>query len=121
LTKYPAWRRKGILNRIRSYHREAGNILEDWVRKASLEIGRLAKELGYAVDREDLTGLIDSLRRIENNDHRTRLIIMGYKRLGKWIDWQAEKRGVPPCENRSQGGIIKVPHMRFQGIGGGWL
>jgi hypothetical protein len=29
-SKYPAWRR-GILNRIRSYHRKAGNILEDWL------------------------------------------------------------------------------------------
>jgi transposase len=28
-TRYPAWRRRGILNRIRSYHRKARNILED--------------------------------------------------------------------------------------------
>ena len=28
--RYPAWkRRKGVLNRIRSYHRKARNILED--------------------------------------------------------------------------------------------
>jgi hypothetical protein len=49
----------------------------------------LAKRLRYAVAREDLTELINSLRKIENKDHRTKLIIMGYKRLGKWIDWQA--------------------------------
>jgi putative transposase len=55
----------------------------------------LAKRLRYAVAREDLTGLINSLRRIKNKDHRTKLIIMGYKRLGKWIDWQAMKHGVP--------------------------
>jgi transposase len=37
--RYPAWRRRrGILNRIRSYHRKARDILEDWVRKLSLEI-----------------------------------------------------------------------------------
>ena len=31
--RYPAWRRrKAILNRIRSYHRKARNILEDWAR-----------------------------------------------------------------------------------------
>jgi putative transposase len=94
--KYPAWRRRrGILNRIRSYHRKARDILEDWARKTSLEMVELAKELGYAVAREDLTGLINILRRIENKDHRTKLIIMGYSRLGKWIDWQAEKHGVP--------------------------
>jgi IS605 OrfB family transposase len=95
-TRYPAWRRrKAILNRIRSYHRKARNILEDWARKTSLRIVGLAKRLGYAVAREDLTGLINSLRKIKNKDHRTKLIIMGYSRLGRWIDWQAEKQGVP--------------------------
>ena len=94
--RYTAWRRrKAILNRIRSYHRKARNILEDWARKTSLEIVRLAKKLGYAVAREDLTGLINSLRKIKNKDHRTRLIIMGYSRLRRWIDWQAMKHRVP--------------------------
>jgi IS605 OrfB family transposase len=94
--RYLAWRRRrGILNRIRSYHRKARNILEDWARKTSLEIVRFAKKLGYAVAREDLTGLINTLRKIKNKDHRTKLIIMGYARLGRWIDWQAEKHGVP--------------------------
>ncbi len=86
---------KSYLNRIRSYHRKARDILEDWARKTSLEIVRFAKKLGYAVAREDLTGLINSLRKIKNKDHRKKLIIMGYKRLGKWIDWQAMKHGVP--------------------------
>jgi transposase len=86
-TRYPAWRRrKAILNRIRSYHRKARDILEDWARKTSLRIVELSKKLGHAVSREDLTGLINSLRRIKNKDHRTKLIIMGYSRLGRWID-----------------------------------
>jgi IS605 OrfB family transposase len=93
--RYPAWRRKGILRRIRSYHRKARDIPEDWARKTTLEIVELAKKLRYAVAREDLTGLINTLRRIENKDHRTGLIIMGYRRIGKWIDWQAWKQGVP--------------------------
>jgi len=94
--RYPAWRRrKAILNRIRSYHRKARNILEDWARKTSLRIVGLALRLQYAVAREDLTGLINSLRKIKNKDHRTKLIIMGYSRLERWIDWQAEKQGVP--------------------------
>ena len=92
--RYPACRRRrGILNRIRSYHRKARDILEDWARKTSLEIVELSKKLGYAVAREDLTGLINSLRKIKNKDHRTKLIIMGYSRLGRWIDWQAMKQG----------------------------
>jgi IS605 OrfB family transposase len=94
--RYPAWRRRrGILRRIRSHHRKARNILEDWARKTSLEIVGLAKKLGHAVAREDLTGLINTLRRIKSKDHRTKLIIMGYARLGKWIDWQAMKSGSP--------------------------
>jgi transposase len=84
--RYPAWRRRrGILRRIRSYHRKARNILEDWARKTSLRIVGLALRLQYAVAREDLTGLINTLRKIESKDHRTKLTIMGYSRLGKWM------------------------------------
>jgi Transposase and inactivated derivatives len=54
----------------------------------------LAKQSQLAVAREDLTGLIESLRRLPK-DHRTALIALGYRRLGYWIDWQAEKNGVP--------------------------
>jgi putative transposase len=91
-----------LLSKVSSLEEEKGdpeqnnrNILEDWARKTSLEIVRVAKKLGYAVAREDLTGLINSLRKIKNKDHRTKLIIMGYSRLVKWIDWQAMKHGVP--------------------------
>jgi IS605 OrfB family transposase len=109
-TRYPAWRRRrGILNRIRSYHRKSRNILEDWARKTSLRIVGLAKRLGYAVAREDLTGLINSLRKIRNKDHRKKLIIMGYSRLGKWIDWQAEKQGVPLTIVNPNGTSSKCP------------
>jgi len=93
--RYLAWRRRGILNRIRSYHRKARNILEAWARKTSLEIVMMVKRLGYAVAREDLTGLINTLRKVKNKDHRTKLIIMGYARLGRWIDWQTMKLGAP--------------------------
>jgi hypothetical protein len=48
-----------------------------------LEILGLALRLQYAVAREDLTGLINTMRRIENKDHRTRLIIMSYNKMGK--------------------------------------
>ena len=90
-SRYLAWgRRKRILNRIRSYHEKARNILIDWTRKISLEIIRLAKDLRYAISREDLTNLIKSLRKLPK-DHKTKLIIMGYSRIERWIDWQAEK------------------------------
>jgi transposase len=86
-SRYLAWRRrKRILNRIRSYHEKARNILNDWARKISLEIVRLARELRYAVYREDLINLIRSLRELPK-DHKTKLIIMGYSRIERWIDW----------------------------------
>jgi IS605 OrfB family transposase len=116
-TRYPAWRRRrGILNRITSYHRKARNILEDWARKTSLEIVELAKELGYAVAREDLTGLINSLRKIKNKDHRKKLIMMGYKRLGKWIDWNAKKQGVPLAIVNPSGTSSKCPKCDSKGL-----
>jgi putative transposase len=108
--RYPAWRRRrGILNRIRSYRRKARNILEDWARKTSLRIVGLAKRLGCAVAREDLTGLINSLRKIKNKDHRIKLIIMGYSRLGRWIDWQAMKHGVPHAIINPNGILSECP------------
>jgi IS605 OrfB family transposase len=94
--RYPAWgRRKAIHNRIRSYHMKARNVLEDRARKTPFKITRLALKLQSALAREDLTGLMNSLRKIKNRAHRTKLIIMGYSRLVKWIDWQAMKHGAP--------------------------
>jgi IS605 OrfB family transposase len=119
--RYPAWRRRrGILNRIRSYHRKARNILEDWARKSALEIVELAKELRYAVAREDLTGLINTLRRIKNKDHRARLIIMGYSRLGNWIDWQAMKRGSPLAIVDPRGTSSECPQCGAEMIENGY-
>jgi len=94
-SRYPAWmRRIGMLNRVRSYHRKARNILEHWARKSSLKIVRQAMRLQYALAREDLTEHVEALRKLPKN-HRTKLIIMGYSRLERWIDWQAMKHGAP--------------------------
>jgi len=93
--RYSAWlRRRGIRRRIRYFHRKAKNILEEWARKTSRMIILLAKQGQLAVVREDLTGLVEGLRRLPK-DHRAALIALGYRRLGYWIDWQAEKNGVP--------------------------
>jgi len=93
--KYSAWlRRDSIRRRIRHFHRKAKNIIEDWARRTSHTIISLAKQGQLAVAREDLTGLIESLRRLPKG-HRTALITLGYRRLAFWIDWQAEKNGVP--------------------------
>jgi len=93
--KYNAWRRRsGVRRRIRHFYRKARNIIEDWARRTSHMIISLARQGQLAVAREDLTGLVGGLRRLPK-EHRTALVILGYRRLAFWVDWQAEKNGVP--------------------------
>jgi len=40
-----------------------------------------------------LNGLIESLRELPK-DHRTKTIMLSYRRIDYWIDWQAQKHGV---------------------------
>ncbi|ADV64766.1 RNA-guided endonuclease TnpB family protein [Desulfurococcus mucosus] len=92
---YRAWlRRRGIRDRVRRFHEKARSIIEDWARKVSREIALTARRDGYAVAREDLTYLVESLRRLPRQ-HRTRLVLLGYRRFEYWLDWQCEKHGVP--------------------------
>jgi IS605 OrfB family transposase len=93
--KYNAWlRRRGILKRVRHFHRKARNIIDDWVKKTSREIAELAKQHLYTVAREDLTGLVERLRELPR-DHKVALLILSYRKLAFWIDWQCEELGVP--------------------------
>jgi len=93
--RYSAWlRRSGVRRRIRHFRRKAKNIIEDWARRTSHMIISLARQGQLAVAREDLTGLIESLRRLPK-EHKSALLALGYRRLAFWIDWQAEKGGVP--------------------------
>jgi len=71
--KYNAWlRRRGIVERRRYFHRKARNIVEDWAKKVSHTIVSLAKQYQYAVAREDLTNLVESLRKLPK-EHRVSL------------------------------------------------
>ncbi|MFP3228564.1 MAG: RNA-guided endonuclease TnpB family protein [Caldisphaera sp.] len=93
--KYNAWlRRGGIRRRIKSFHRKARNIIEDWAKKTSHEIVALAKQYQYTLAREDLTNLVENLRKLPK-EHKVSLLILSYRRLEHWIDWQCEKHGVP--------------------------
>jgi IS605 OrfB family transposase len=93
--RYSAWlRRSRVRRRVRYFRRKAKNIIEDWARKTAHTIISLAKQSQLTVAREDLTGLVEGLRRLPKS-HRTALIVLGYRRLGLWVDWQAEKNGVP--------------------------
>jgi IS605 OrfB family transposase len=93
--RYNAWlRRRGVRERIRYFHRRARSIIEDWAKKVSHKMASLAKQHLYAVAREDLTDLVESLRKLPK-EHRVSLIILSYRKLEQWIDWQCEKNGVP--------------------------
>jgi len=108
-SRYMAWlRRRGIRERIRYFHRKARNIVEDWAKKTSHKIAVLAKQNQYAVAREDLTGLVESLRKLPR-DHKVALLILSYRRLELWIDWQAEKHGVPVIIVEPRGTSSKCP------------
>jgi IS605 OrfB family transposase len=94
-TRYNAWlRRKSIKRRISRFHSKAKRIIEDWAKKVSNKIASLAKRHQYAVAREDLTGLVENLRKLPK-EHKVGLTILSYRRLVHWIDWQCEKYGVP--------------------------
>jgi putative transposase len=94
-TRYNAWlRRKGIKRRISRFHSKAKRIIDDWAKKTSHEIVALAKRHQYAVAREDLTNLVNNFRKLPK-EHKVSLLILSYRRLEQWIDWQCEKNGVP--------------------------
>jgi len=104
-----AWlRRSGVRERIRYFHRKARNIVDDWVKKTSHKITVLAKQGQYAVAREDLTGLIENLRKLPK-DHRVALMILSYRKLELWIDWQCEKHGVPVVAVEPRGTSTACP------------
>jgi IS605 OrfB family transposase len=84
---------RGVLKRIRHFHRKARNIIDEWAKKVSREIAELVKQYHYAIAREDLTGLVKRSRELPR-DHKVALIILSYRKLALWIDWQCEKLGV---------------------------
>jgi len=108
-TRYNAWlRRRGVRERIRYFHKKARNIIEDWAKKTSHKITMLAKQSQLAIAREDLTGLVESLRKLPR-DHKVALLMLSYRKLSFWIDWQAEKHGVPILVVKPKGTSTTCP------------
>ncbi|QKR00690.1 IS200/IS605 family element transposase accessory protein TnpB [Metallosphaera tengchongensis] len=85
---------KRVLNRIRSYHRKARNILEDSARKVGKWIVEVANLLNVsAIFLEDLNNLIKRVKKLPGQ-FRDKLYLMQYRRLQYWIEWQAKKHGL---------------------------
>ncbi|WP_410712847.1 zinc ribbon domain-containing protein [Caldisphaera sp.] len=83
----------------------------------------LAKQHQHAVVREDLTNLVEALRKLPK-EHKTALLILGYRRLEYWIDWQSKKHGVPSIVINPKGTssicpicgskLVEVNYRRFK-------
>ena len=69
-----------------------------------------AKEKQYAVAIEDLTGLKEAIRELPK-ERRVRLMLLAYRRLLWWIEWQAAKRGVAVVEVNPRGTSTTCPQM----------
>jgi transposase len=81
-SRYNAWfRRRKIRHRIVHFHRKSRNVMEDWARKASRKIVNVARQMKYAIAREDLACLVDALRKLPKS-HKVALLRLGYRRLG---------------------------------------
>jgi len=93
---------------MKSLHMKARNIIDDWAKKVSRKIVSLAKQYQYTVAREDLTGLVENLRKLPK-EHKVSLLILSYRRLEHWIDWQCEKQGVPAAVINPRGTSSTCP------------
>jgi len=107
--RYTPWnRRRGIRERIRRLHKKAKDVVEDWARKTAVRIVEEARRQSYAVAIEDLTGLVKAIRELPK-EHRTKLMLLAYRRLLWWIKWQAAKRGVVVVEVDPRGTSTTCP------------
>ncbi len=114
--RYEAWeRRRGILKRVKAFQAKARNIVLDWVKKVSHRVAVIAKQNQHAIAREDLTGLIESLRKLPKS-HKVSLLMLSYRKLAQWIDWQSEKQGAPEVIVKPEGTSSECPrcHSKMQ-------
>jgi len=94
--KYPTkWRySKKILNRIAHFYRRARNILVDFAKKAGKWVVEIALLLrANVIVLEKLKKLVNHVNELRK-DYRLKLYLMQYRRIQKWIEWQAKKYGL---------------------------
>jgi len=94
--KYPTkWRySKHIQNRIAHFFRRERNILIDFAKKVGrwvVEIAMLLK--ANVIVLEELNRMIKHVDDLRKN-YRLKLYLMQYRRIQKWIEWQAKKYGL---------------------------
>lgn len=68
----------------------------------------MAWQYQNAVARRYLTDLVESLRKLHRR-HTIALLILSYRRLEYWIDWQAGKHGIPVAAVEPRGTSNRCP------------
>ena len=94
--KYPTkWRySKHILNRIAHFFRRERNILVDFAKKVGRWIAEIALLLkANVIVLEELNRMIYNVNELRKN-YRLKLYLMQYRRIQRWIEWQAQKYGM---------------------------
>ncbi len=94
--KYPKrWRyNKRILNRVKTLHKRARNIVVDWCRKFAKEIVLEAKKHNYAIALEDLAHLRENMSK-NKNIIVWKLTMFAYRKLQESIVSKAIEYSVP--------------------------
>jgi len=94
--KYPKrWRYNNrILNRVRELHRKGKNIVIDESRKFAKKLVLFVLKKKYAIELEELTGLIEELRNM-NKQNRWKTMYLDYRTLQNAIITKAIEYNVP--------------------------
>ena len=89
------WRHvKRIRKAISRWWKRIHDINDNFAKRASLSIVKLAERLGYnTIVLEDLNGLRDEQAKL-NKPWRERFTFFAYRRLQFWIEWQGLKHGI---------------------------
>jgi len=108
-TRHPPWRKgKELQARIRHHYKKARDVVEDWAKRTAKRIVEEARERQCTIAVEDLTGLREAIRELPK-EHRTKMMLLAYRRLLWWIKWQAAKRGVVVVEVDPRGTSTTCP------------
>jgi len=99
---------KRLQERIRRLYKKSRNVVEDWAKRTAKRIVEEARERQCTVAIEDLTGLVEAMRELPKT-HKVRLMALAYRRLLKWMKWQAAKRGVVVVEVDPRGTSTTCP------------
>jgi putative transposase len=85
---------KGIRNAISRWWGRISGMTDDFVKQVSKRIVEIAKRLGYdTIVIEDLNGLREEQVKLKKS-WRERFTFFTYRKLQKWIEWQAKKEGL---------------------------